>query len=79
MGRHDARIAGLVVENGDPKSSDEAIERARRVLLWTEEAGIDARDLCVRGEFLGGGGVLVSRDCDSRAWIACHNNGHDNP
>jgi hypothetical protein len=64
-------------EEGAPKPSDDAIERARSVLRWTAEAGVAAFDLCVDPDVLGGVAVLIWRNEDTRAWIACHNNGRD--
>ena len=64
-------------EDGAPKPSDDAIERARRVVLWMDDVGITPFDLCVDTDVLGGVGVIMWKDKDTRAWVACHNNGYD--
>ena len=64
-------------EEGAPRPSDDAIERAHEVLRWLDEDGIQAFDLCVDPDVLGGVGVLIWRDRESRAWVSCDNKGRD--
>jgi len=62
---------------GAPRPSDEAIERAKDIVRWACDRGIDLGDAEIDADVLGGVAIWIEPRPGRRAWIACMNSGHD--
>ena len=79
--RQDVDALRMLADNWDnegaPRPSDDALERAQAVLRWVEEARLDSFNVTVEPDVLGGVGVMVRSRNDRGVWVACMNNGRD--